>query len=196
MIFVSAWSCFCPIHCNWLSRWEWRCRCSNADMRCSNYMWVIMNLIASYGAAYITDLMVVSYLIYVGYTILCAIHGLIFLTSSRNIWTHLFVNTYIFVSLGILYYFVNCITIFGRNHLYTYVCKHTISLKTSTLWWIECRLKLISAYCRLLMSRGGARYFYQCLLVYVSVKTIVLSFQLKCQRRGEIFSYYFSPKCC
>ena len=44
-----------------LSR-EWRCNWSSADRRCSNYIWVINNFIAYWGASYIRDFMV--YLVY------------------------------------------------------------------------------------------------------------------------------------
>ena len=37
-----------------LSR-EWRCSWSSADRRCSNYIWVIANFIAYWGASYIRD---------------------------------------------------------------------------------------------------------------------------------------------
>ena len=37
-----------------LSR-EWRCSWSSADRRCSNYIWVIDNFIAYYGASYIRE---------------------------------------------------------------------------------------------------------------------------------------------
>ena len=40
-----------------LSR-EWRCSWSSADRRCSNYIWVINNFIACWGAPYIRYLMV------------------------------------------------------------------------------------------------------------------------------------------
>ena len=38
--------------------WEWRCSWSSADRRCSNYIWVINNLIAHKCATYIRDLTV------------------------------------------------------------------------------------------------------------------------------------------
>ena len=41
-----------------LSR-EWRCSWSSADRRCSNYIWVINNLIAQSSASYIRDLAVI-----------------------------------------------------------------------------------------------------------------------------------------
>ena len=46
MFLVLSCSCLCPIHWSQgLSR-EWRCSWSSADRRCSNYIWVINNLIA------------------------------------------------------------------------------------------------------------------------------------------------------
>ena len=40
--------------------WEWRCSWSSADRRCSNYIWVINNLIAYKGVSYIRDLTVLT----------------------------------------------------------------------------------------------------------------------------------------
>ena len=45
-----------------LSR-EWRWSWSSADRRCSNYIWVINNLIAYYSVSFIRDLTVISYTI-------------------------------------------------------------------------------------------------------------------------------------
>ena len=50
MILVSSCRCLCPIHWRWVLSREWRCRWSSADRRCSNYIWVILNLIAYWGA--------------------------------------------------------------------------------------------------------------------------------------------------
>ena len=41
---------------------KWRCRWSSANRRCSNYIWVINNYIAHYGATYIRGLTVCSLL--------------------------------------------------------------------------------------------------------------------------------------
>ena len=59
MILVSSCSCLCPIHWNQVLNREWRCSWSSADRRCSNYIWVISNLIAYKGATYIRDLTVI-----------------------------------------------------------------------------------------------------------------------------------------
>ena len=51
----AKWRLFC-LGLNELSQvlsWEWRCSWSNADIRCSNYIWVINNFIACYGVTYI-----------------------------------------------------------------------------------------------------------------------------------------------
>ena len=55
MLLVSSHSCLRSIHWSQLLSWEWRCRCSwsSADRRCSNYIWVINNFIAYWGATYI-----------------------------------------------------------------------------------------------------------------------------------------------
>ena len=59
MILVSSCICLCPIYWSRVLSREWRCSWSSADRRCSNYIWVINNLIAYKGAAYIRDLVVV-----------------------------------------------------------------------------------------------------------------------------------------
>ena len=58
MFFVSSCSCLCPIYRSHVLSWEWRCSWSSADRRCSNYIWVINNLIAHKSVFYIRDLMV------------------------------------------------------------------------------------------------------------------------------------------
>ena len=63
MFLVSSCSCLCPVYWSHLSSWEWRCSWSSADRRCSNYIWVINNLIAHQCAPYIRELTVDSELI-------------------------------------------------------------------------------------------------------------------------------------
>ena len=53
MFLVSSRSCLRSIHLSQLLSWEWRCSWSSADRRCSNYIWVINNIIAYRGATYI-----------------------------------------------------------------------------------------------------------------------------------------------
>ena len=53
MFLVSSWSCLRSIHWSQMLSWEWRCSLSSADRRCSNYIWVINNLIAYKGVTYI-----------------------------------------------------------------------------------------------------------------------------------------------
>ena len=60
MIPVSSCSCLCPIHWSQMLSREWRCSWSSTDSRCPNYIWLIDNLIAYQGAAYIRDLAVCS----------------------------------------------------------------------------------------------------------------------------------------
>ena len=58
MFLISSCSRLCQIHwCQALS-WESRCSWSSADRRCSNYIWVINNIIAYLDVTYIRDLMV------------------------------------------------------------------------------------------------------------------------------------------
>ena len=59
MFLVSSCSCLCPIQRSQVSSREWRCSWSSADRRCSNYIWVIDNFIAYWGATYIRELTVV-----------------------------------------------------------------------------------------------------------------------------------------
>ena len=56
MFFISSCSCLCPIYSSHVLNLELRCSWSSADRRCSNYIWVINNLIAYEGAADIRDL--------------------------------------------------------------------------------------------------------------------------------------------
>ena len=46
MSLVSACSCLCAIYWSHILSGEWICSWSNADRRCSNYIWVINNLVA------------------------------------------------------------------------------------------------------------------------------------------------------
>ena len=59
MIFVSSCSCHCPIYWSQVLSREWTFSWSNADRRCSNYIWVINNFIAYYSATYVRGLTVV-----------------------------------------------------------------------------------------------------------------------------------------
>ena len=62
MFLVSACSCLCAIYWSQVFSGEWRCSWSSADRRCSNYIWVINNLIAYWNASYIRDLTVASFI--------------------------------------------------------------------------------------------------------------------------------------
>ena len=56
MILVSSCICLCPIHWSRVLSREWRCSWSSANRRCSNYIWMINNLVTYQGAPYIRDL--------------------------------------------------------------------------------------------------------------------------------------------
>ena len=56
MFLISSCSCLCAIYWSQVLSWEWRCSRSSADRRCSNYIWVINNLIACQGGTYIGGL--------------------------------------------------------------------------------------------------------------------------------------------
>ena len=56
MILVSSCICLCPFYWSRVLSREWRCSWSSADRRCSNYIWVINNLMAYKGASFIRDL--------------------------------------------------------------------------------------------------------------------------------------------
>ena len=62
MFLVPSCSCFSPIYWSHVLSREWRCSWSSADRRCSNYIWVIDNLIANEGAPYIRDLTVICFM--------------------------------------------------------------------------------------------------------------------------------------
>ena len=63
MILVSPCSCLCPIHWSQVFSREWRCSWSSTDRRCSSHIWVIHNLIAFSGPAYIRGLTVLYLLL-------------------------------------------------------------------------------------------------------------------------------------
>ena len=56
-LFLSS-SCLCPIHWSQVLGREWRYSWSSADRQCSNYIWVINNFVAYWGATYIRGLVV------------------------------------------------------------------------------------------------------------------------------------------
>ena len=58
---ISSCSRLCPIPWNPVLSGEWRCSWSSADRRCSNYIWVINDLIVNWGAAYIRDFTVTEW---------------------------------------------------------------------------------------------------------------------------------------
>ena len=60
LFLVSSCSCLCPIHGSQVLSPEWRCSWSNTDRRSSNYIWVINNFIAYWGASSISGLTVRS----------------------------------------------------------------------------------------------------------------------------------------
>ena len=51
---------FGPIHWSQVLSWEWSCIWSTVHRRCSNYIWVINNIIAYLGATYIGGLTVIA----------------------------------------------------------------------------------------------------------------------------------------
>ena len=47
MFLISSWSCLCSIHWSQVLSQESRCSWSSTDRRCSNYIWMINNFIAT-----------------------------------------------------------------------------------------------------------------------------------------------------
>ena len=93
MFLVSSCSCLCPIHWSQMLSWEWRCSWSSADRRCTNYIWVINNFIAYWGAPYIRDFTV----------IICDLKGL----TATDIMCedHFYCTRQIFNNFGSMYLF-------------------------------------------------------------------------------------------
>ena len=58
MFLVSSSSCLCPVHWSHVFSREWSCSWSSTDRWCSNYIWVVNNLIAYKGVTYSRDLTV------------------------------------------------------------------------------------------------------------------------------------------
>ena len=101
MFLVSSCSCLCPIHWSHLLCAKWWCSWSSGDRRCSNHIWVIMNVIAYCVATYIIGLTIHIFFIFLstdsaqnkmkkhnGYYILCNIKGVsaMFLTLHTNLY--------------------------------------------------------------------------------------------------------------
>ena len=86
MILASACSCLCPIHWSQVLSREWRCSWSSADRRCSNYLWVIHNLNAYWGATYIRDL-TVHVFVTVSRTVLFQTEPTMMVTRKIEAWT-------------------------------------------------------------------------------------------------------------
>ena len=60
LILVSSCSCLYPTHSSQVLSKKWKCSWSSTDRRCSNYIWVIIKVIADWGAAYIRSLAVIK----------------------------------------------------------------------------------------------------------------------------------------
>ena len=73
LILVSSCRCLCSIHWHQVLRRKWRCSWSSAGRRCSNYIWVINNLIAYKGAAYIRSVIVLNLGFLFGYSTLVSV---------------------------------------------------------------------------------------------------------------------------
>ena len=67
MFLISSCSCLCLIHWSQVLNWEWGCSWSSAGRRCSNYIWVINNFVAYYGAPHIKGMTVYVFLIHKKY---------------------------------------------------------------------------------------------------------------------------------
>ena len=61
MILSAPCTCLCAIYWSQVLSREWRCSWSSANRRCSNYIWVINNLIAYYVAYCIRGLTVMNW---------------------------------------------------------------------------------------------------------------------------------------
>ena len=85
MFLVSFCSGLCTIHWSQVLSREWRCSWSSADRRCSNYIWVINNFIAYWGAIYIRGF--VDLLAWIGNHMICnLVMQLVFKYCWLNWW--------------------------------------------------------------------------------------------------------------
>ena len=108
MFLVSSCSSLCPIHWSHVLSWEWSCRRSSADRRCSNYIWMINNLIAHKGSTYIRDLTVYIYVyIYSLNVIYCTITAnIIYLSNYSAYLLHNFIYVFMYADLTVFLGFV------------------------------------------------------------------------------------------
>ena len=84
-----------------MSSWEWRCSWSSANRRCSNYVWVINNLIAYYFVVYLileTWRLTSTYIVNRN----CYWNSHIYIPGSLNIWKrHLQNSVHFALSLNV-----------------------------------------------------------------------------------------------
>ena len=86
MFFISFCSGLCAIYWSQVLSREWRCSWCSADRRCSNYIWVIDNFIAKWGAPYIRGFTVIIHL----HSATCASSSFLGLAGISDIpkWYH------------------------------------------------------------------------------------------------------------
>ena len=133
---VWACSCLCAVYWSQVLSREWRCSWSSADRRCSNYIWVINNLIAYYSGSYIRDLMVYIYIYICIY-----IYTYTYRDVSGNTWMCML------CSPDIAYIHI-CCEAYGTNFYYIYhlsvqsifTVLHTIRKRRclGVLWIVYC----------------------------------------------------------
>ena len=81
-ILVLSCGCLCRIPWSQMLSREWRCSWSSADRRCSNYIWVIDNFFAYWGASYIRGFTVCQMKPIISYSIT------ITKRSTAKLWTY------------------------------------------------------------------------------------------------------------
>ena len=113
---LSSRSHICPLHWGQVLSREWICSWSSADRRCSNYIWVINNLIAYYVRLILETW---RYFIFTKYcTLLCVdvVLTLPMCISQRMLW-------YTNINMGI------CIYVYMHNCIYIHVlCNGWVTL--------------------------------------------------------------------
>ena len=107
-----------------LSR-EWRCICSSTDRRCSNYIWVINNFIAYWGAAYIRGLTLND-------AITMTLYESQITRDTTVCWTCVHANTGVNTKAPHFWPFANKMTV-----TYKSVARHDVIRFTSTMTILE-----------------------------------------------------------
>ena len=126
MLLISSCNCLHPICWSQVLSWEWRCSWSSADRRCSNYIWVINNLIAYQSASYIRDLRVIHVTESLGCllgVLECAAVVTLYLIQCYNKACHSGGHYWDYSTILVPYYYVKSLQLIGGSGTSNFRCR-------------------------------------------------------------------------